>query len=64
MRAVKNVDWDLVHTSSYNLQAVVRVTGQLCKVLVKGATKICPSKKKFDVSKMEFQQTESVNIKI
>ena len=32
------------------------------EVLVKGATKICPSEKKFDVSKMEFQQNESVEI--
>ena len=32
------------------------------EVLVKGATKICPSEKKFDVSKMEFQQTEAVEI--
>ena len=31
-------------------------------MLVKGATKICPSEKKFDVSKMEFQQTEAVEI--
>ena len=29
---------------------------------LKGATKICPSEKKFDVSKMEFQQTEAVEI--
>ena len=32
------------------------------EVLVKGATKICPSEKKFYVSKMEFQQTEAVEI--
>ena len=29
------------------------------EVLVKGATKILPSQKKFDVSKMEFQQSEA-----
>lgn len=31
-------------------------------MLVKGVTKICPSEKPFDVSKMEFQQTEAVEI--
>ena len=34
------------------------------EVLVKGGTKIYPSAKKLDVSKMEFQQTEAIEISL